>query len=254
MGGGCVDALVILALAAASDSEAAPIPKVLDPKMEVQWGEGWQEMAKPVEFAQWYSGMEWHRATANALRTGMSGVNHLQQRVQQLTVLLARTEQALQSTQRLREKDRRRGQGIKQEQGQEQEQEQDGDDPLRELEEEQEAQMAALVEDRQQLKDQLDDLQFSLEVAINEKERAINEQQESAAAQYKMKQDMDVLRRELRNMKGQFDNMEQKLHQAVAKSNELEEEKKKCAGLVTALETQLAEQQVRCLHKLGWRR
>lgn len=218
-------------------------PKVLEPALEVEWGDGWQEIAKPVEFAQWYSGVEWHRASADTLRTGMSGVGHMQQRVQQLTVLLGQAEQALASTQRLREQEaRERSTKVEQEEYQ--------DETLRELQEQQEAQLAALEQDRQKLMDQLNDLQSALEAAVSEKERAIEDQQESLEEQHKMRSIMASLRTELIGMKQSFtketEALKLQLKEAVAKSMELETEKGKWSETVQLLETQLAQQQAGC--------
>ena len=70
---------------------------------DVQWGEGWQELRGAQQFATWYLTVDnWHGATAQTLRCGMGGVQHMATRMQQLTVQLAQAEQLLQSTQRLR--------------------------------------------------------------------------------------------------------------------------------------------------------
>jgi len=208
--------------------------------MEVQWGQGWGEVSKPVEFAQWYSNVEWHRASADTLRTGMSGMSHLQQRVQHLTVLLGQAEQALQSTQRLRQQEAR-------ERDIEQEREDYQDDTLRELQEQQEAQLAALEEDREKLESQLQDMQAALEAAITEKEKTIQEHAESMEEQYKMRHVTAELRQELTGLKEVFakekEDLQERLRVAVAKSVELETEKTKWTDIVKRLEMQLTEQQ-----------
>ena len=77
------------------------VSEVYDPELKVEWGTHWQELQQATTFAQWYCSVDnWHQASAEQLRVGVGGVQHMQQRLNHLSTLLEQTEQALESTRR----------------------------------------------------------------------------------------------------------------------------------------------------------
>ena len=217
---------------------AAYLTQVLSDDPKIEWGRNWHELQQATEFAQWYNSVEhWHRASAEQLRVGVGGVAHLQQRVQRLTVMLAETEQALSSTQRLRQ------QSAKEQ-----------EEALNELQEEQEAQLEAVKLEKEELCNTLKALQHQLDQALEEKQQALQEakgemQELERAMQEKAEEELRTVREELQVTRNIYevenDKLTRELNDAMAKRQHILEEKTQMERQVQRLQTELEQAKAR---------
>ena len=214
----------------------ARLSEVYDEDLKIEWGTHWQELQQASTFAQWYSSVNnWHQASAEQLRVGVGGVQHMQQRLNHLTVLLEQTEQALASTRRQQQAAESRG---KHQQASEAEAAARRIEELRELQEEQENNLKTVLAQKAQLARDMEELRHQLGKAMEERRR---DQQQMEEASEQMMQDIDNLRQELADQQVAFQLEQEELHQRLAVAREEQ------AAL--GKQKYLAEMQVRELQK-----
>jgi len=187
---------------------------VFGDKPWVRWGEGWQELRRGQTFAKWYLTVNnWHAHTANTLRQGMGGVQHMQQRLQHMEVQLAQAEQALQATHRLRQQEQRAAQ-VADERVEEQA------EILSDLEAAQQAALEASRAEKEMLENKLKDLESRLEDAIQDKAKFLQEDhndddedsRESVAALEQSRAELAALQQDFVSLKDAADMGMRELH------------------------------------------
>jgi predicted RNase H-like nuclease (RuvC/YqgF family) len=191
------------------------LSEVYDEDLKIEWGTHWQELQQASTFAQWYSSVNnWHQASAEQLRVGVGGVQHMQQRLNHLTVLLEQTEQALASTRRQQQAAESHG---KHQKASEAEAAARRIEELRELQEEQEHNLKTVLAQKIELARDMEKLRHQLDEAMEERRR---DQQQMEETNEQMMQDIDNLRQELADQQVAFHLEHEELHRRLAVARE----------------------------------
>ena len=188
------------------------VSEVYDPELKVEWGTHWQELQQATTFAQWYSSVEnWHQASAEQLRVGVGGVQHMQQRLNHLSTLLEQTEQALESTRRkARQAEESNGTSVDAMLMEEVRE-------LRELQQDQEKKLLTVTRQKAALARDMNRLQKQLEEAVEARKR---DQQQMEEASEGLLEDLDKVKKELHDQREEFKQQQAKLQSMLAKARE----------------------------------